>query len=109
MDNVCCSHRCTSYVRPWSGARPVFKHRRVPLVHLLSAFLATATLPINFLLCAPKALDIRSRPKSITSGPNQSGLRSLYFAHCYPPVDRSQADSSLLGSFGSCELPINHE
>jgi len=32
MDNFSCSHRGTSYVRLWSGARQVFKHLRVPLV-----------------------------------------------------------------------------
>ncbi len=31
IDNFCSSHRCTSDVRLWSGARLVFKHRRVPL------------------------------------------------------------------------------
>ncbi len=85
----------------------MFYHRRVPLVRLPCAFLATATLPINFLLCGPQVLDIRPRPQSITSGPDQSGLRSLYFTYRYPPVDRSQADPNLLGSFGSSELPIN--
>jgi len=32
MDNFSYSHRCTSSVRLRSGARSVFKHRRVPLI-----------------------------------------------------------------------------
>ena len=31
MDNFFCSHRCTSYVRLWSGARRCLPHLRVPL------------------------------------------------------------------------------
>jgi hypothetical protein len=35
IDNFFCSHRCTSDVRSWLGARSVLAHQRVPLVHLL--------------------------------------------------------------------------
>jgi hypothetical protein len=31
MDNFAYSHRCTSYVRLWLGARSVCQHQRVPL------------------------------------------------------------------------------
>ena len=44
MDNFFCSHRCTSTVRLWSGARSVRKHQRVPLNHVLRLLLVLALL-----------------------------------------------------------------
>jgi hypothetical protein len=38
IDNFSYSHRCTSTVRLWSGARSVCQHRRVPLRHFLRFF-----------------------------------------------------------------------
>src|SRR6266481_597868 len=43
MDNFFCSHRCTSDVRLWSGARSVCQRRRVPLYHVFFCF---AFLPV---------------------------------------------------------------
>src|SRR5262245_39522846 len=75
----------------------------------LLAFLSTATLPINLPLYEFQVLDILCRPEAISDCSNESRLGSFYFPRIYPSVYRRQADSSLLGSFGSRELPINHE
>src|SRR5258708_29333405 len=109
MDTFFCSHRCTSDVRllvrgVWVLLTPARRASK-----LLSALLTTSALTINLLLRRSQTVDIRRRPEPISGGSDQSWMRSVHLSHCYPSVYRSQADSRALGSFGSSELPINHE
>jgi hypothetical protein len=78
MDKFFCSHRCTSTVRLWSGARSVFKHRRVPLPpYSLLAFLPVLlSMPLPqydvflyslILSISPAVQDFRSRPSMISA------------------------------------------
>jgi len=53
MDNVSCSHRCTSYVRLWSGARSVFTAPARPAFLFLLTF-----FPVPSCLFRPSIRDL---------------------------------------------------
>ena len=79
IDNFTCSHRCTSTVRLWLGARSVCQHRRVPLYHLvvfILFFLISFLLPCpspkclslySFTLANPSLFQYRSRAPAVSS------------------------------------------
>jgi len=119
IDNFSYSHRCTSTVRLWSGARSVCQHRRVPLRHFLRFFrppLPQKCSVLYFLTCSTSSwvqeanTEFAQSPcswsrnlllthpamKSVPTDPNQlrdfSGRVSLHFIS-YDPYDLSSTKS----------------
>src|SRR5216684_1958280 len=96
MDNVSCSHRCTSYVRLWSGARSVCQHRRVPLLLFsLSRFLATST-PVMLLLVLLELSYVFLGPEPDFETVQRLDRRSFNLAVYNPAVQSAPADAEHL-------------
>src|ERR1700730_3306507 len=76
MDNFSYSHRCTSDVRLWLGARSVLLHQRVPLplVALLFAPFALA-FPKVMLFVVPNLCNILRRPAPMLAAVHSDLLR----------------------------------
>ncbi len=104
MDKFSCSHRCTSYVRLWSGARSVCQHRRVPLLLFsLSRFLATST-PVMFLLVLFELFYVFLGPEPDFEAIQRLDWRSFNFAIYNPAVESTPADADHLCHFNCREF-----
>jgi hypothetical protein len=104
IDNFSNSHRCTSYVRPWSGARSVCQHLRVPLLLFsLSRFLGTST-PVMFLLVLFELFYVFLGPESDFEAIQRLDRRSFNFAIYNPAVESAPADADHLRHFNCREF-----
>ena len=103
MDKFSCSHRCTSYVRLWSGARSVCQHRRVPLLLFsLSRFLTTST-PVMFLLVFLEPFYVSFAPEPDFEAIQRLDRRSFNLAIYNPAVESAPADTQHLCHFNCRE------
>src|SRR6266850_5498115 len=103
IDNFSCSHRCTSYVRLWSGARSVCQHWRVPLLLFsLSRFLTTST-PVMFLLVLLEPSYVSFGPEPDFEAIQRLDRRSFNLAIYNPAVEGAPADAEHLCHFNCRE------
>ena len=94
MDNFSCSHRCTSNVRLWSGARSVLRTPTRP-ASSLSRFmlLSTSFTPVMVGFVFPDLLYLLFGPKTNPDSSHRLNRRNRKFLLPYPTAERVPTDA----------------
>jgi hypothetical protein len=101
IDNFSYSHRCTSYVRLWLGARSVCQHRRVPLRHWLRflPFLLNTFASVMRLLVLPNLVYFFRSPQTDPDPAHRLNRRNWKLSLTYPTTESVPANIHQLCDF----------